>query len=106
MRLYYFKSNKIKLPFNQYRKLNIVLLYDELNLNSTYSIPESPQQNPGYAPTQVTASDPHFTEFLTQKSFFSKISGDVITYDLQYGSPQSKILATPMFKFIKDIERC
>ena len=48
-------------------------------------------------PIQAIASDLSFYDiFASQKVAFLKISDDVIAYDLWFGPPQSKILATPM----------
>ena len=55
---------------------------------------------------QATASDlPFYDIFAPQKVPFSKISDDVITCDLWFGPPQSKILSTPMHDTLAGPER-
>ena len=46
---------------------------------------------------QATASDlPFYDVFASTKNFSFEFSDDVIAYELWFGPPQSKILATPM----------
>ena len=55
-------------------------------------------QNPGKVPSGYGFKSSILRYLCPTKNTFSKISDDVIACDLWFGSPQSKILATPMVR--------